>query len=216
MGERRSSLLPLAAAASWCWVSSLAVWPLSALLSSGDRVGSVVRYAQALGEAFSSLASIAAFASAYMDWISGLPAFSAASVLWLLWACSSVWAFWKACSPALPAPIRAGVSRALRMSSPLALLDMLASLAHAMLWPNPGLGASGAGRPGCDPSKAQGDRVADMLGALGLDAMPSSPRDLRRAWIARLAKVHPDRPGGSHIAAAKANEAYSELRSMLR
>lgn len=56
---------------------------------------------------------------------------------------------------------------------------------------------------------------SDALDILGLEKMPETVKDLRRARAAAQTKAHPDK-GGSEDQSAKINEAFAQLRVLLK
>lgn len=74
-----------------------------------------------------------------------------------------------------------------------------------------GLGWTGAVRPGAgEPRRRHPD-----LDALGLDRMPSSGAELRRAYRAAARAAHPDAPGGSEEAFLAVSGAFERLAGAL-
>ena len=90
---------------------------------------------------------------------------------------------------------------------PLALLHAslltLAPMSFGLGWASMVLGGAAGPRP-----------HPDLL-ALGLDRMPSSWDDLRRAYRAAAQKAHPDVPGGSEAAFLAVAGAFERLSDKL-
>ena len=90
---------------------------------------------------------------------------------------------------------------------PLALLHAslltLAPMSFGLGWASVVFGSAAGPRP-----------HPDLL-ALGLDRMPSSWDDLRRAYRSAARKAHPDVPGGSEVAFLAVAGAFERLSGRL-